>query len=150
MAYLAPVRAPLPSHRSPMAAAGVLAVAARVFHSFEPHCAQDQKGRIASALSATPAHGSHERTIERRTRCPPTLRASEPEDHDGRVVGRACPFLCDVLLGWERGVGDGPTYRPQSSQMRECEDRRPGDMSERKGKAQGVETGPRRAAVWVG
>jgi len=24
-----------------MAAAGVLAVAARVFHSFEPHCAQD-------------------------------------------------------------------------------------------------------------
>src|SRR6266404_4595742 len=47
----------------------------------EPHCARDQKRRSVSALSDTPAHGSHERTTERRTPAP--SRPSELDRGDG-------------------------------------------------------------------
>ena len=104
-----------------MAVAGALGGRRPCSIFFRTHCAQDQKGRTDSALSDTLAHGSHERTTERRTPAP--SRPSEPEQyHDGRVAGRtppatrkdgeispgigtACPFLCDVVLGRERGVG---------------------------------------------
>src|SRR5437899_12844399 len=101
---------PFASAAPPIVGAGSLGGRRPCSIFFRTHCAQDQKGRTDPALSDTPAHGSHERTTERRTPAP--SRPSEPAQyHDGRVAGRtptapgkACPFLSDVVLGWARGV----------------------------------------------
>ena len=54
---------------------------------FEPYCARDQKGRTVSALSDTPAHGSHERSTEWRTRRPPDP-VSPNESRMARLTAR--------------------------------------------------------------
>src|SRR5207249_11505546 len=66
------------------------AVAARAPSFSEPIDAQDQKGRTDSALSDTPAHGSHERTTERRTPAP------RSEEHTSELQSRF-DLVCRLL-----------------------------------------------------